>query len=43
MDNDILEFEDYDIKINLKDIESMNKEEVESCLNKIEEIKKMIG
>ena len=41
-EKDIVEFEDYNIKIDLKEIENMDEKELEKCKNKIQEIKKMM-
>lgn len=43
MDKNIVDFEDYNIKVDLKEIEKMNREEIERCRNKIQEIKKMLN
>lgn len=42
MDKNILEFEDYNINIDLNEIENMNEEEVKEALKKVEELKKMV-
>ncbi len=42
MDKDIVNFEDEDIQIDLKEIEKMDKEELLRCKNKIQEIKEML-
>lgn len=42
MDKNILEFEDYDIKIDLNKIDNMNEEEVKEALKKVEELKKIV-
>lgn len=43
MDKDIVNFEDYNIKVDLKEIEKMDKSELERCKNKIQEIKEMLS
>ena len=43
MKEDIVEFEDYDISVDLKEIDDMKKEEIEECRKKIEEIKKLLN
>lgn len=43
MNKDIVDFEDYDIKVDLKEIEKMDKREIEKCKNKIQEIKEMLN
>lgn len=43
MDKDIVNFEDYDIQVDLKEIEKMDKKELEKCKKKIEEIKEMLN
>ena len=42
MKEDIIEFEEYGITINTKEIESMKREELEKCKKKIEEIQKIL-
>lgn len=42
MEDNIVEFEDYDISIDLKEIDSMKREEIEECRKKIEEIRKLL-
>ena len=42
MDKDIVNFEDEDIQIDLKEIKKMDKEELLRCKNKIQEIKEML-
>lgn len=42
MDENIVEFEDYNIKIDLREIEKMDKEEIEKCKKKIQEIKEIL-
>ncbi len=42
MDKDVVKFEDYDIEVDLKEIENMDKEEIKKCQNKIKEIKEML-
>lgn len=42
MDKDIVDFEDYNIKIDLREIENMDKKELERCKNKIKEIKEIL-
>lgn len=42
MDENTVEFEDYDITVDLNEIDNMDKEEVEECMKKIDEIRKMI-
>lgn len=43
MDENTVEFEDYDITVDLNEIDNMDKEEVEECLKKIDEIRNMIN
>lgn len=43
MDKDTVNFEDYDIKVDLKEIEKMDKAELEKCKNKVQEIKEMLN
>lgn len=43
MDKNIVDFEEYNVKVDLKEIEKMNKEELEKCRNKIQEIKEMLN
>ena len=43
MDKDVVKFEDYDIEIDLKEIDNMSEEELKKCKNKIQEIKEMIN
>ncbi len=42
MEKDIIEFEEYGITIDTKEIESMKREELEKCKQKIEEIQKIL-
>ena len=42
MEENTVEFEDYDITVDLNEINDMDKEEVEECLKKIDEIKKIV-
>ena len=39
MNENVIDFEEYNIKVDLTEIEKMNKEELKSCKGKIEEIK----
>ena len=43
MDEDVVKFEDYDIEIDLKEIDNMDEEELKKCKAKIKEIKEMIN
>ncbi len=43
MDENVIDFEEYNIKVDLTEIEKMDKEELESCKGKIEEIKEMLN
>ena len=43
MDENVIDFEEYNIKVDLTEIEKMDKEEMESCKGKIEEIKEMLN
>lgn len=43
MDKSIVDFEEYNVKINLKEIEKMDREELEKCRKKIQEIKEMLN
>lgn len=43
MDENTVEFEDYDITVDLNEIDNMDKEEVEECMKKIDEIRNMIN
>lgn len=43
MDKNTVKFEDYGIEINLKEIENMDREELEKCKNKIKEIKEELN
>lgn len=42
MKKDIIEFEDYGITIDTKEIETMKREELEKCKAKIKEIQEML-
>ncbi len=43
MDENIVDFEDYNIKIDLREIDNMDKEEVKKCMDMIEKIKKILN
>ncbi len=43
MDENIVDFEDYNIKIDLREIDNMDKEEVKECMDIIEKIKKILN
>ena len=42
MEEDIITFEDFGITIDPKEIENMEREEIEKCKQKIQEIQKML-
>lgn len=42
MEKDIIEFEEYNIKIDAQEIKNMSKEELEKCKSKIKEIQKIL-
>ena len=42
MDKNIVDFEEYNIKVDLKEIENMDRKELEKCKNKIQEIKEIL-
>lgn len=42
IDENIVDFKDFGVEIDLREIENMDKEEVEECLKKVEEIKKIL-
>lgn len=42
MDKNIIEFEDSNVAIDLREIEKMNKEEIQECKKIIEEIKEKL-
>ena len=43
MDKDVVNFEDEDIQIDLKEIEEMDEQELLRCKKKIEEIRAMLN
>ncbi len=43
MNENVIDFEEYNIKVDLTEIKKMNKEELKSCKGKIEEIKEMLN
>lgn len=42
MDKNIVEFSEYNIKMDLREIENMNREQLKKCKNKIQEIKEIL-
>lgn len=39
----MVDFEDYDVQVDLNQIKNMSKEEIKKCTDKIKEIKEMLN